>query len=51
MIARTWTGHVSLRHADAFHDHLLATGVAEAAATPGFLGAQVLRAETEFRSW
>ncbi|MEV1173605.1 antibiotic biosynthesis monooxygenase [Nonomuraea sp. NPDC049784] len=47
MIARTWNGRVPAQHADGFERHLLATGVAEALALSGCLGADVLRAEAE----
>ncbi|GAA3227859.1 antibiotic biosynthesis monooxygenase family protein [Nonomuraea helvata] len=53
MIARTWSGRVPHHHADGFAAHLLDTGVAEAASTPGNRGAQVLHAafddHVEFR--
>jgi hypothetical protein len=42
-VARTWSGRVPRRHADAFEDHLHATGIAEAAQIGGHLGAQILR--------
>jgi heme-degrading monooxygenase HmoA len=61
VIARTWNGRVPAHHAEDFERHLLATGVAEAAALPGCLGAEVLRAAsaehvdfrlvTYWRSW
>jgi heme-degrading monooxygenase HmoA len=47
LIARTWNGRVPARHAHGFEQHLLATGVAEAARLPGYTGAQVLRADGE----
>ena len=42
-IARVWSGHVPSAQAEGFHRHLLATGVAEAHAVEGNLGASVLR--------
>lgn len=61
MIARTWNGRLPAHHADGFARHLSATGVAEAAALPGHLGADVFRADvgehvefrlvTYWRSW
>jgi hypothetical protein len=41
-IARTWSGSVPTDQADRFHDHLLATGVAEAETTDGFIDAMIL---------
>lgn len=35
MIVRTWSGRVPLGHADLFHAHLLATGIADYRAQPG----------------
>jgi hypothetical protein len=42
-IARVWSGHVPAAEAEGFHQHLLATGVAEVRAVEGNLGAIVLR--------
>lgn len=42
-VARVWSGYVPAQHAESFFRHLLATGVADAAATDGYLGATVLR--------
>ena len=36
MIARHWHGRVPSRHAERFAGHLRATGIAEAAAVPGY---------------
>lgn len=44
-IARTWTGSVPADQADRFHEHLLATGVAEAEATDGYIDATILRGD------
>jgi heme-degrading monooxygenase HmoA len=43
MIARTWHGRVPAAKADAYHDYLLRTGVADYAGTPGNHGVHVLR--------
>jgi heme-degrading monooxygenase HmoA len=43
MIARVWACRVPAALADGFAAHLQVTGVAETAATPGNLGAEVLR--------
>jgi heme-degrading monooxygenase HmoA len=43
MIARTWHGRVPTEKADAYHDYLRRTGLAEYAATPGNLGVWVFR--------
>lgn len=43
MIARVWTCRTPRHTADAFADHLRATGVAEVEKTPGNAGATVLR--------
>jgi len=43
MIARTWHGVVPNEKSDEYHKYLLRTGVADCRATPGNLGAQVLR--------
>ena len=43
MIARSWHGAVPVEKADAYHQHLLRTGLADYAATPGNRGVQVLR--------
>ena len=43
MIARSWHGRVPNSKADAYHDYLLRTGLADYAATPGNRGVQVLR--------
>jgi len=43
MIARTWHGRVPAEKADAYHDYLRRTGLADFAATPGNLGAWVFR--------
>lgn len=45
MIARSWDGRVPRRHADGFHQHLLATGVAESGKIAGNRGAQILRTD------
>jgi heme-degrading monooxygenase HmoA len=42
-IAREWSGTVPTERAAGFHEHLLATGIAEAETIDGFLGATVLR--------
>lgn len=47
MIARTWNGRVPARHAHDFEQHMVATGVAEAAEIPGYRGGQILRTETD----
>ncbi|MCP2324202.1 heme-degrading monooxygenase HmoA [Hamadaea flava] len=49
-IARTWSGSVPADQGDAFHEHLLATGVAEAEATHGFQDATVLRRDEKDRA-
>lgn len=41
MIARSWHGAVPIKKAEAFRHHLLKTGVSEAKATPGNLGAYI----------
>jgi heme-degrading monooxygenase HmoA len=43
MIARTWHGRVPAEKADAYHEYLLRTGVADYADTPGNHGVHVLR--------
>lgn len=43
MIARTWHGAVAGEKADAYHDYLLRTGVADYQATEGNRGVYVLR--------
>ncbi len=43
MIARTWSGRVPRVHADAFHAHLLRTGVADYRAASGCRAARVWR--------
>jgi heme-degrading monooxygenase HmoA len=43
MIARTWHGRVPAAKADAYHDYLLRTGVADYARTAGNRGVYVLR--------
>jgi heme-degrading monooxygenase HmoA len=43
MIGRTWHGRVPAEKADAYHDYLRRTGLADYAATPGNRGVYVLR--------
>ncbi|MFC4257547.1 antibiotic biosynthesis monooxygenase family protein [Marinobacter lacisalsi] len=43
MIAREWKCRVPEAHAEGFTAYLYETGVRDSAATPGFLGAQILR--------
>lgn len=43
MIARAWHGAVPLSLADAYHEFLLRVGIPDCRATPGNLGAQVMR--------
>ena len=43
MIARTWHGRVPADKADAYHEYLLRTGVADYAKTAGNHGVYVLR--------
>jgi heme-degrading monooxygenase HmoA len=43
MIARTWHGRLPAAKADAYHEYLLRTGVADYAGTPGNRGVYVLR--------
>ena len=43
MIARTWHGRVPAAKADAYHEYLLRTGVADYAKTAGNRGVYVLR--------
>ena len=43
MIARTWHGRVPAAKADAYHEYLLHTGVADYAKTAGNRGVYVLR--------
>ena len=43
MIARTWHGRVPAAQADAYHEYLLRTGVADYARTAGNRGVYVLR--------
>ena len=43
MIARTWHGRVPAAKADAYHEYLLRTGVADYARTAGNRGVYVLR--------
>lgn len=43
MIARTWHGRVPASKADAYHEYLLRTGLADYRATPGNLGLLVQR--------
>lgn len=45
MIVRTWSGRVPLAHADLFHAHLLATGVADYRAQPGCHEVRLWRAD------
>lgn len=47
MIARQWHGRVPSEKADAYHDYLLATGLAEYASTPGNRGVWVFRRTQE----
>jgi heme-degrading monooxygenase HmoA len=42
MIAREWKARCPQRHRAGFTGHLRRTGVHDATATPGFLGAQIL---------
>lgn len=42
MIAREWKARCPQRHKAGFTEHLRRTGVHDATATPGFLGAQIL---------
>ena len=42
-VVRVWRGRVPLAHACAFHRHLIATGLHDAEALPGNLGALLLR--------
>ena len=42
MIAREWKARCPQRHKAGFTEHLRRTGVHDAAATPGFRGAQIL---------
>ncbi len=43
MIAREWKCRVPKAHAEGFTAYLRETGVRDSSATPGFLGAQILR--------
>ncbi len=43
MIARIWHGRVPADKADAHHQYLLKTGVADYRSTPGNCGAYVMR--------
>jgi heme-degrading monooxygenase HmoA len=43
MIARTWHGRVPTEKADAYHEYLQRTGLADYARTPGNRGVFVLR--------
>ncbi len=43
MIARSWHGRVPTSKAEAYHEYLLRTGLADYEATPGNRGVQVLR--------
>lgn len=43
MIARTWHGRVPASRAEAYHDYLLRTGLADYRATPGNRGVLVQR--------
>ena len=47
MIARTWHGRVPAAKADAYHEYLLRTGVADYAKTAGNRGVYVLRRREE----
>ncbi|MEX2473723.1 antibiotic biosynthesis monooxygenase [Marinobacter sp.] len=43
MIAREWKCRVPEVHAEGFTAYLYKTGIKDSSATPGFLGAQILR--------
>ncbi|HEX2166253.1 MAG TPA: hypothetical protein VHG09_03345 [Longimicrobiales bacterium] len=43
MIARTWHGRVPAAKAEAYHEYLRRTGLADYAATPGYRGILVQR--------
>jgi heme-degrading monooxygenase HmoA len=43
MIARTWHGRVPASKAEAYHEYLQRTGLADYAATPGYRGILVQR--------
>jgi hypothetical protein len=47
VIARSWGGRVPLAHADGFHRHLLATGVADYQRQPGCLDVQLWRRDAD----
>lgn len=43
MIAREWKCRVPENHSEGFTGYLYETGIKDSSATPGFLGAQILR--------
>lgn len=47
MIGRTWGGKVPLAHAEGFHWHLLATGVADYRQLPGCLDVRLWRRDAD----
>ena len=51
MIARTWSGRVPRGHAEAFHAHLLRTGVADYRVARGCRAAWVGRRHEADESW
>ncbi len=46
MIARTWTCTCPPKHKNGFLDHLRKTGIHDASAVPGYMGAKVMQKST-----